>query len=101
MSFRMAIFDEFAFDEELTGYSMGEDYDFTFRVSRKHQLAVEPAAECVHHFTPTMRGSPRTRARMRTEATHRWVSRHPDLGMSSVAFWWSALGDFVLNLGYG
>jgi GT2 family glycosyltransferase len=101
MSFRMAIFDELAFDEELTGYSMGEDYDFTFRVSRKHQLAVEPAAECVHHFTPTMRGSPRTRARMRTEATHRWVSRHPAVGMSLAAFWWSALGDFLLNLGYG
>jgi GT2 family glycosyltransferase len=101
MSFRAAIFDEFAFDDEMTGYSMGEDYDFAFRVSRKHRLAIEPAAECVHHFTPTMRGSRRTHARMRTEATHRWVSRHRTLGMSLAAFWWSALGDFLLNLGYG
>jgi GT2 family glycosyltransferase len=101
MSFRMAVFDEFAFDDEMTGYSMGEDYDFAFRVSRKHRLAVEPAAECIHHFTLTMRGSRRTHARMRTEAAHRWVSLHRRLGMSLAAFWWSALGDFLLNMGYG
>jgi GT2 family glycosyltransferase len=101
MSFRTAVFDEFAFDDEMTGYSIGEDYDFTFRVSRKHRIAIEPAAECVHHFTPTMRGSRRGHARMRTEATHRWVSRHRTLGMSLAAFWWSALGDFLLTLGYG
>lgn len=101
MSFRTAIFDEFAFDDEMTGYSIGEDYDFTFRVSRKHRIVVEPAAECIHHFSPTMRGSRRAHARMRTKATHRWVSTHRALGMSLVAFWWSALGDFLLTLGYG
>jgi GT2 family glycosyltransferase len=101
MSFRTAIFDEFAFDDEMTGYSIGEDYDFTFRVSHKHRIVVEPAAECIHHFTPTMRGSRRAHARMRTKATHRWVSTHRALGMSMAAFWWSTLGDFLLTLGYG
>ena len=101
MSFRIAVFDEVAFDGALTAYSMGEDYDFSFRVSRKHRLAVEPSATCVHHVTSTMRGSARTHARQRTEATYRWVKEHRELGMSPTAFWWSTVGDFLLQLGYG
>ena len=75
MSFRMSVFDKEMFDSHLQGYSMGEDYDFTFRVSRKNMLAVEPSATCIHHMTPTMRSSVRTLSRQRTEATHRWVNR--------------------------
>jgi hypothetical protein len=101
MSFRITVFTEATFDDGLQGYSMGEDYDFSFRVSRTHQLVVEPAATCIHHLTPTMRGSARTHARQATEATHRWVNAHRDLGMSPVAFWWSTLGDFLLRVGHG
>ncbi len=101
MSFRITVFDEATFDDSLQGYSMGEDYDFSFRVSRTHKLVVEPAATCIHHLTPTMRGSARTHARQATEATHRWVIAHKELGMSPVAFWWSTLGDFLLRVGHG
>jgi len=101
MSFRMSVFDEVMFDDDLQGYSMGEDYDFTFRVSRTHRLAVEPSAICVHHRTPTMRGSVRTLGRQRTEATHRWTRAHKHLDMSLAAFWWSTLGDLILHIGYG
>jgi GT2 family glycosyltransferase len=97
MSFRMTAFDEAQFDSSLQGYSMGEDYDFSFRLSRHHRLVVEPTAECIHHLTPTMRGSARAQARQATEATHRWVHTHMTLGMSPIAFWWSALGDFLLK----
>ena len=101
MSFRITVFDDTTFDGGLQGYSMGEDYDFSFRVSRTHKLVVEPAATCIHHLTPTMRGSARTHARQATEATHRWVNAHRDLGMSPAAFWWSTLGDFLLRVGHG
>lgn len=101
MSFRTTVFDETMFDDGLRGYSMGEDYDFSFRVSCNHKLAVEPAATCIHHLTPTMRGSARTHTRQVTEATHRWVQAHTHLGMSPLAFWWSAFGDFLLRVGHG
>jgi cellulose synthase/poly-beta-1,6-N-acetylglucosamine synthase-like glycosyltransferase len=101
MSFRITVFDEAMFDDGLRGYSLGEDYDFSFRVGRKHKLVVEPAAVCIHHLTPTMRGSARTHARQATEATHRWVNAHRALGMSPIAFWWSTFGDFLLHIGYG
>ncbi len=101
MSFRVAVFDEMMFDSRLQGYSLGEDYDFGFRVSRKHKLAVEPAATCVHHLTPTARGSMRALARQRTQTTHGWVSEQRELGISRTAFWWSAFGDFLLHVTYG
>jgi len=101
MSFRTSVFDELMFDDTLESYSIGEDYDFTYRLSRRHRLAVEPGAKCVHHFTPTMRVSPRRYAHLRLEATHRWVEGHAELGMSPAAFWWSALGEFLLSAGNG
>lgn len=101
MSFRMSLFQEFSFDDALEGYSLGEDYDFSFRVSRRHRLVVEPRARCVHHCSPILRVSPRTHARQCTEATHRWVHKHTALGMSPLAFWWSTSGDFLLHVGYG
>jgi GT2 family glycosyltransferase len=101
MSYRMTAFDDLMFDGRLAGYSLGEDYDFGFRLSRMHRLAVEPSATCVHHMTPVMRGSARVHACERTKETHRWVNEHRELGMSRTAFWWSAFGDFLLRMGYG
>ena len=108
MSYRIAVFDRMMFDDRLEGsslgsysVSLGEDYDFGFRLSREHRLAVEPSARCVHHLTPTVRGSMRARAQQRTRTTHRWVSEHRELGLSRTAFWWSALGDFLLHAAYG
>jgi GT2 family glycosyltransferase len=101
MSFRLDLFDDVSFDDAMEGYSLGEDYDFSFRASRKHRLVVEPRARCTHHFSPILRGSARAHAQQSTEATHRWVRQHAELGMSSLAFWWSTLGDLILHLGYG
>ncbi len=97
MSFRITAFDDQMFDSRLQGYSLGEDYDFGFRLSRKHRLAIEPMATCIHHLTPTARSSMRTHARQRTKATHDWVCEHSAFGLSRTAFWWSTFGDFLLH----
>ncbi len=101
MSYRIAVFDELAFDDRLTGPSLGEDCYLSFGLSRRAKLAVEPAATCRHHITDTERSSRREHARTRTEIIHRWVSEHEDLGLSPTAFWWSAFGDFLLRGVYG
>jgi GT2 family glycosyltransferase len=97
MSYRMAAFDEAVFDERLDGPSLGEDYDFSFRLSRTHKLAVEPAARCIHHVTPSVRGSKRATAREGTENTYRRVKENRARGMSLLAFWWATFGDLVLH----
>jgi len=101
MSFRISVFDDFMFDERRNGYSLGEDSDFTFRVSRRYKLAVEPSALSVHHFTPMGRWSARRHARHRTEMTYAWVVEHRMHELSLTAYWWSVLGDFLLRFGYG
>ncbi len=97
MSYRMNVFDTLAFDDRLEGPSLGEDYDFSFRLSRSRRLAVEPAARCIHHVTPAVRSSRRATAREGTENTYRWVTENTALGASRPAFWWATLGDLLLH----
>jgi GT2 family glycosyltransferase len=97
MSFRVEVFTEFQFDESLSGYSMGEDADFSFRVSRKHRLAVEPGATCMHSMTPTDRGSARVRRREATVNSYRRVLQYRSFGLSRAAYWWATLGDVMIR----
>lgn len=56
MSFRKNIFQSFSFDSDrYLGYGLGEDKDFTFRVSRKYGLIVNPHAKLLHLESRNMR----------------------------------------------
>lgn len=56
MSFRKEIFNEFSFDDKrYIGYGLGEDKDFTYRVSKKHAVIVNPEAKLLHLESPKMR----------------------------------------------
>jgi GT2 family glycosyltransferase len=102
MSFRMSAFEDgLRFDGRLKGYSLGEDLDLSFRLSREHPIAVEPAATCYHHMTSTGRHPMRSHAHDRTVFTHRWVIEQKKLGLSMPLFWWSVLGDCLLHAGHG
>ena len=54
-SFRKEVFESFLFSEKYKGYGMGEDKDFSFRVSRKFRLVVNPHAKLYHYESPKMR----------------------------------------------
>ena len=41
-SYLREVFEEFFFDEEFDGYAPMEDIDFSYRVSRKYKLIVDP-----------------------------------------------------------
>lgn len=101
MSYRLTLIKDFRFDDQLLGYSLGEDYDFSWRVGKKYRLAVAPGAYCLHHMSKTNRHSARQSGFERTVLTHRWVLTHRGDGMSSLAFLWSAVGDLMLRLGCG
>ncbi|MDO8281322.1 MAG: glycosyltransferase [Thermodesulfovibrionia bacterium] len=48
MSYKKEVFQEFLFDENFIGYGLSEDFDFSFRVSRKYRLAMTPKARLEH-----------------------------------------------------
>lgn len=49
MSARREVAAAVRFDERLTAYSLGEDDDFSYRVSRRGRIRYEPAASVYHH----------------------------------------------------
>jgi glucosyl-dolichyl phosphate glucuronosyltransferase len=56
MSFRKEIFQEFSFDEKkYQRYGLGEDQDFSYRVSKKYKLIVTPRARLLHLESEKMR----------------------------------------------
>jgi GT2 family glycosyltransferase len=87
--------DEFRFEEGLTGYSLHSDLDFTYRISRKWRLAVDPKARLVHHKSPTNRMSREEYAR-RLLIHQYWIVekniRHP---LKKPAFWWASVGRYL------
>jgi len=101
MSYRTEIVLHFRFDDRLEGYSLGEDFDFGYRVSRDLPLAFEPSARCLHHLTPVNRLTAEKNAYLRTVVVYSWVLEHRSDGMSVGAFWWSVLGDLLLHAAAG
>lgn len=64
MSFRKTIFQEFSFDtKRYLNYGYGEDKDFTFRVSRRYALIINPGAKLEHLQSPHMRSDKRQRVK--------------------------------------
>jgi len=97
MSFRTLVFAEHTFDERLEGRSMGEDFDFGFRVSRTRQLVVEPNAHCLHHQSVVNRQNAEEVAREETSVNYCWVREQRENGMSVGWFWWATLGDVLVH----
>jgi GT2 family glycosyltransferase len=51
MAYCREVFNDFQFDEKLSGYCYMEDIDFSFRVSQKFRLLYQPEAICRHYAT--------------------------------------------------
>jgi len=47
-SYKKEVFQEFVFDENFIDYSLSEDFDFSFRVSRKYKIVITPKARLQH-----------------------------------------------------
>jgi GT2 family glycosyltransferase len=101
MSYRVSVFAENEFDNRLSGYSHGEDYDFGFRVSRGHPLAVEPESHCLHHRSARNRVDTRRLAYVGTVSGYVWAREQRRSGISVLAYWWSVFGELLLHSSYG
>jgi GT2 family glycosyltransferase len=97
MSFRRKVFDEVAFDLRMEGYSLGEDVDFTFRVSRCGPLCIAGEARLAHMISMTNRQNYYELARQAVVRRYRLVSEMHGRGVRLPAFWWSVVGDIILT----
>jgi hypothetical protein len=100
-SFRREVFKAERFDESFPGYGLAEDCDFSYRVSRKWQVMVEPAARTYHSPSPVARPASRTYHRM--SVVHGWhLFCHYRGGLATwPAFLWSRIGNGLLAVRHG
>lgn len=54
-AFRKKIFDKYQFNENYQGYGLGEDKDFSYRLTPEYKLKVTPFAQLNHYESPQMR----------------------------------------------
>jgi len=99
MSYRRAVLDELRFDERLSGYALGEDLHFSYRVSRRWKLVLTPYARLEHREAGAGRPDGGKRAEMAVVHRYRFVREQIALGpFTWCCFAWSALGDLLWTL---
>jgi glycosyltransferase involved in cell wall biosynthesis len=99
MSFRREVFDGLAFDERLDGYALGEDLQFSYRVSRRWRLVLTPRARCDHRQAAG--GRPVGGARAEMAVFHRYLFFREHVArtwLDGVAWGWAALGGLLRAL---
>ncbi len=100
MSYRRSVFDRLSFDTRMTGYSLGEDVDFSYRVAKIGHLMVTPHARLAHLCSPVGRTDAHAQARAAVVRRHQFVRQmRGDLRLS--AFWWSFVGELVIQVSKG
>lgn len=94
-SFKKEIFKEFSFDNErYRNYGLGEDQDFSYRVSRKYKLVVNPKAMLLHLESPQMRPDKKAIGRMFVLNRYVFFREHVK------KHWWSWLFFYYALFGY-
>ena len=98
-AYRKEIFNEFKFDESVTGYSYMEDVDFSRRVSYKYKCFYNPKALCDHRHGEGGRGTRFDNRKMlminfRYFYFKNFYARNKQ---SIFAHWFSIFGLFLLN----
>jgi glycosyltransferase involved in cell wall biosynthesis len=99
MSFRREVMTELAFDERLDGYALGEDLDFSYRVSRRWALVLTPEARLDHRHVAG--GRPDTDAFRAMSTFNKYlffrdrVARHP---LDWLAYLWAAMGGVAFRI---
>jgi len=97
MTFRREVISMFKFDENLSGYSWGEDDDIAYRVSRKYQNIYTPFAKVVlNNVSPSTGGSKYAVMKMGIENHYYLFKKNsPQDFKHRMAFWWSVAGLFL------
>lgn len=97
-SFRREVFDQFLFSENYKGYGLGEDKDFSCRVSRTYRLLITPRARLDHFESPKMRPDYFAFGRMYMLHTWRFFNTYARKGpLSPLLFWWAVTGYLLIR----
>jgi len=98
MSFRRNVFQEFQFDsKQYLGYGLGEDKDFSFRVSRKYRLIVNPHAKLLHLESPKMRSNKKAMGQGYVIANYLFFSNYSGKSLVSRFLFYYAIFGYLIT----
>jgi GT2 family glycosyltransferase len=96
MSYKREVFSEFEFDENLPGYALMEDVDFSSRVSQRHYLVMTPQAKLLHKESPISRDRISKYIQMQNyNSFYLFMKNCPKTPKNVLLFVWSRIGMFL------
>lgn len=99
MAYRKKVFNEFQFDEGLSDYALGEDFDFSYRVGRKYRLIIEPNAKLIHKESPISRTVGYQLGKMQTANRRYQYYKNLHKGLFPwLRLQWALLGVLLVNV---
>jgi GT2 family glycosyltransferase len=105
MAFRSSLFKREQFDQQLTDYSYGEDWEFSKRARRHGRLYRVRGATIIHHESPVNRYGQRRLLEQRWQNMRYFYRKlSADRGPTDALWlWWWMLGETIVWLlkGYG
>lgn len=97
MSYRKEVLREFQFNETFARYWVGDDFEMSYRVSRKYKLIQVAGARLMHYMSAASRDSERRKCKM--VVVNHYLLMHKIFGASwkSWLFWfWAELGLWII-----
>lgn len=98
MNFRHWVFENYRFDEQDSGYILGEDRDFTYPIGQKHILIALPDATLIHKKSSISRGSAKNLGRMEIFHLGRFFLTYLSHDATNwIALCWAFVGIILKN----
>jgi succinoglycan biosynthesis protein ExoA len=99
MTYRREVLETLSFDERLDGYALGEDLQFSYRVSRCWKLVLTPDARLHHRHAGGGRPMPDDYQAMAVFNRYLFFREHVARGpVDWMAYVWSSAGELLLIL---
>jgi succinoglycan biosynthesis protein ExoA len=99
MAYRREVLDAVSFDERLSGYAVGEDLQFSYRVSRRWKLVLLPDARLDHRHAGGGRPVGDDYQAMAVFNRYLFFREHVARGLLDwIAYAWSSIGAMLLTL---
>ncbi|MCX5695213.1 MAG: glycosyltransferase [Candidatus Omnitrophica bacterium] len=97
MSYRKKVLQEFQFNEMFARYWVGDDFEMSYRVSRKYKLFQTSDARLLHYMSPVSRDSERRKCKMVVVNHYFLMRKFFGSTWKSWAYWcWSELGLWMI-----
>ncbi len=98
MSFRREVLEKYQFDESLVGYSMREDLDMSYRVSKEYKILYLPSAQILHLESPIQRLNAVNFGEKDIESWRWFIWKNMNTVKKKFLFYWSVTGYLILLL---